>query len=55
MVRAPVLVILDTSPNARYTIRLGIDDIIRTISTYFGVVSETPNAKCTRNNSEMRL
>jgi hypothetical protein len=44
------------------TIRLGIDDIIRTISiyirtdyTYFVVVSEIPNAKCTRNPSEMRL
>jgi hypothetical protein len=38
-----------------YTIRLGIDDIIRTISTYFVVLSETPNAKYTRNRSEMHL
>jgi hypothetical protein len=30
-------------------LRLGIDDIIRTISTYFVVFLETPNAKCTRN------
>jgi hypothetical protein len=26
-------------------LRLGIDDILRTISTYFAVFSETPNAK----------
>jgi hypothetical protein len=34
---------------------LGVDDIIRTISTYFVVFSEIPNGKCTRNRSEMYL
>jgi hypothetical protein len=36
-------------------IRLGIDDIIRTIPTYFVVFSDTPNAKFTRNHSEIRM
>jgi hypothetical protein len=38
-------------------VRLGIDDIIRTISTYFPfvVLSETLNAKYTRNRCEIRL
>jgi hypothetical protein len=36
-------------------IRLGIDDIIRTLSTYFVVFSETTNAKYTRNRSEIHL
>jgi hypothetical protein len=37
------------------TLRLGIADIIRTIFTYFVVLSETPNAKHTRGRSEMRM
>jgi hypothetical protein len=36
-------------------LRLGIDDIIRTIPTYFVVLSETPNAKYARNRSEIHL
>jgi hypothetical protein len=36
-------------------LRLGINDIIRTISIHFVVFSETPNAKYTRKRSEMRL
>jgi hypothetical protein len=36
-------------------LRLGIHDIIRDISTYFVVISETPNTKYTRNHSETRI
>jgi len=35
--------------------RLGIDDIIRIISTYFVVFPETPNANYSRNHSEIHM
>jgi hypothetical protein len=36
-------------------VRLGIDDVIRTISMYFVVFSETTNAKYGRNHNEMYM
>jgi hypothetical protein len=36
-------------------IRLGIDDIIRTLLMYFVVFMETPNVEYPRNHSEMCL
>jgi hypothetical protein len=48
-----------SSPSGKVTgitsVRLGIDDIIRTILTYFVVFSEISNAKYARNHSEMHM
>jgi hypothetical protein len=48
-------VVLTAAVAAVAPLRQGIDDIIRTISTYFVVFSETPNAKYVQNHGEIHL